>query len=521
MNFSLVAPLITLAAAGVLVLVLDLILKYEVALRPWFWVTGVGILLAGWYTYDLWQGLAPASEWVGGVTASDLRGALSGFADAFMADRFSLVFTGIILAAALVATLLSSRRREDDLAGYLALILFAATGMAALVGAGSLITMFLGIELLSLSLYVVVGFRRGDLAAKEGALKYLILGSAASGFLLFGFALIYGVTGSVMLTEIQQYWTAVGADGMSLLYRAGLALTLVGFAFKLALVPFHTWAPDAYQSAPAPVTAFMAVGTKAAAFAALLRLLMVGIPLESFDVVMSPLAILAALSMFVGSILAVQQQNMKRLLAYSSIAHAGYLALAVPGLTGDGMSAAIFYFLAYLAMTAGAFGIVVWLGDRPESQDGFAAYRGLFYRRPIVASLLTLFLLSLTGIPATGGFVGKLVLLGHGVDHGATLLVVSLVLTTGISAYAYLRVVLLMTRRPEAAGNTQFVDIAEAAATAEVPSTLAAWEAEADREVAFSWPVATVVGLSALATLYLGIFPESVLAGLRGLLALP
>lgn len=527
-NFQLIAPLLTLAAAAIIVLVLDLILRFEHARRPWFVVTVAGLLLAGWYTFDLWQYVEPAVAAVGGVTAGNLSAGISGFAEAFHADRFSLVFSGIILAAALGGTLLSVRRREDDMSGFLALILLAAAGMVAIVGGSSLITIFIGLELFSLSLYVGVGFRKNDLRSKEGALKYLILGSVASGFLLYGFALIYGSTGTVLLSGIQQHWETVGAAGMTTLYAVGLALALIGFAFKMALVPFHTWAPDAYEGAPAALTAFMAVGTKAAAFAALIRLLAVSVPLESLGYILTPIVVLGMLSMFVGSILAVQQQNMKRLLAYSGISHAGYLVLALPGLTSDGAGAAVFYLLGYLFMTLGAFGIVVWLGDRSDAGAGLAAYRGLFYRRPVLAAMLTLFLLSLAGVPATAGFMGKLLLLRTGIEQGVILLVVSFILTTGISSFAYLRVVLSMCQKPTEGAAVTISGFRQVAAAAE-PGTLTSGdgaesaelvEEEADREVKFSWSYAFVIGIAAIGTLYLGLFPQSVLSSLGSLLAL-
>lgn len=234
-NFQIVAPLITLGAAGLIVLVLDLLLPFRYARRPWFIVTTAGLLLAGGYVWSLWGVVDPAGAaptW--SVTAGAVTTGISSFLGAFTADRFSLLFSGVILAAALAATGLSMRRYEEDTAGYLALLLFASLGMMALVGGTNLMTIFMGLELLSLSLYVAVGFRQADARAKEGALKYLILGAVASGFLLYGFALLYGATGTVWLAGIQSYWAAQGADGMTGLYRAGMALTLAGFAFKLA-----------------------------------------------------------------------------------------------------------------------------------------------------------------------------------------------------------------------------------------------------------------------------------------------
>lgn len=520
-NFQIVAPIVTLVVAALIVLILDLILPAQRVRRPLVWVTAAGMALAGWYIYDLWQavpapGLLP--DW--SVTVGDITTGLTAFLGSIVADRFGLLFGGIALIAAMASVGMSVRRREEDVSGYYALILLATAGMMLLASASSLMSMFLGLELLSLALYVVVGFRRNDMRGKEGALKYLILGSVASGVLLYGFALLYGATGSVWLAEFQSYWHINGVEGMTTLYKAGMALALAGFAFKLALVPFHTWAPDAYEGAPASISGFMAVGTKAAALAALVRLLVVGVPAEALMSVIAPLSLLAALSMFVGSILATVQRNMKRLLAYSGVAHAGYLMMALPGLSTQGVAAVSFYMLAYMFMTLGAFAIVIWLGDSPNGGADIAKYQSLFYRRPYLAGALTLFLLSLSGIPVTAGFVGKVLLVRNAIEFGGTLLVVALVATTAISAFAYLRIVLSMSRRPEQseAIDHVYAEVAvttDAANSAEVASVL-----QDDGELELNWPLACVVTFSAIGTVYLGLFPQAALALLQTLLPL-
>lgn len=516
-NFQIVAPIVTLVVAALIVLILDLVLPAERVRRPLVWVTVAGVALAGWYLYDLWLTVPPAGavpEW--NVTPGDITTGLTAFLGSIIADRFGLLFSGVALVALLASVGMSVRRKEDDVSGYYALVLLATAGMMLLASATSLMSMFLGLELLSLALYVVVGFRRNDLRGKEGALKYLVLGAVASGVLLYGFALLYGATGSVWLAEFQTYWHVHGAAGMSTMYKAGMALTLVGFAFKLALVPFHTWAPDAYEGAPASISGFMAVGTKAAALAALVRIVAVGVPTESLIAVVAPVSVLAALSMFVGSILATAQSNMKRLLAYSGIAHAGYLMMALPGLSEQGVAAVSFYMLAYMFMTLGAFAIVIWLGDSPGSGANLAKYESLFYRRPLLASALTVFLLSLSGIPATAGFMGKVLLVRNALEFGGTLLIVALVATTGISAFAYLRVVLSMSRRPAAAGVSEPA-YAEVAAAADAEAGEPEQDAE---ELGLNVPLTFVVVVAVLGTLYLGLFPQATLEMLQTLLPL-
>lgn len=519
-NFQIVAPVLTLVVAALIVLVLDLVLPSQLVRRPLLWVTTVGIGLAGWYLFDLWQKVVPAGsmpEW--NVTPGDVTSGFTGFLGSITGDGLGLLFGAVVLAAALASVAMSVRRHEDDVSGYFALILFAAAGMMLLAAGTSLLTIFLGLELLSLALYVLVGFRRHDAKGKEGALKYLVLGSVASGFLLYGFALLYGATGSVWLSEFQAYWWANGAEGMTSLYKAGLALTIVGFAFKMALVPFHTWAPDAYEGAPASVSGFMAVGTKAAALAGLIRLIAVGVPTESLSAVVVPITVLAALSMFVGSILATAQGNMKRLLAYSGIAHAGYLLMAVPGLGTQGIAAAGFYTLAYLFMTIGAFAIVVWLGDSPSGGGSLSQYESLFYRRPYLAAALTLFMLALAGTPVTAGFVGKVLLVRNALEFGGTLLVASLVLTTGISAFAYLRVVLTMIKRPQELEEEQTTAFAEVAAATDTPDAVPSPALAIDgQELGVSIPLALVVLAAAVGTVYLGLFPQATLSALQSLL---
>ena len=513
-NFSAIAPLVTLATAALIVLVLDLILPERQG-RPWWYAVSLGgILLALWYVFSLWNASG------GGGTAAGLgrlTQGLTAFGGAYIVDRFGLLFGVVVLIAAFLATLLSVLRREEDIAGFLALVLWAATGMMVLAGAGNFLTLFLGLELLSLSLYVLVAFGQGDARAKEAGFKYLVLGSVASAAMLYGLAFIYGATGSMSLSGIVMGWLSGG----STLLKVGVGLVLLAFAFKLALVPFHLWAPDVYQGAPAPVTAFMTVGTRAAAFAALVRFVMAAVP-DLGGNLLVPLWVAAILSMVVGSLGACVQGSVKRILAYSGIAHAGYLILAMLGLTGQGVAAGVFYLLAYLFMNIGAFAVVVWIGRQGGEGDRLEDFRGLFFERPVLAGVMTLFMLSLIGFPTTAGFSGKLLLVSTALSSGAGAggwLVGALAVTSAISAYAYLRVVMVMFGDRQAAQSAAAAGAeAEAAATAETSAGAAAVGGERH---GFSPALALVVLVCVAGTLYLGLMPGAAISLAANLLPLP
>lgn len=434
-NIALVlGPLLSMAAGALVVLVIDLLLPARQGRIWWYLASVAAVLLGLYYTTANW--------------GSPAAGIYNG---AFISDRFTLAYNYILLGAALFTVLLSVRRSEEDVSGYLALVLWATMGMMVLAGAGNLMTIFLGLELLSLGLYVVVGFRPQHPAAREAAFKYFVLGSVASAFLIFGFALLYGSTGS---TDLAAIGTAVAKNGADIFFKAGMALALVGFGFKLALVPFHMWAPDAYEGAPSAITGFMSVGTKAGAFAALTRFLFsIFGHYASAGTYLLPLLVLAALSMLVGSLGALQQTNLKRLLAYSGIAHAGYLFLALPGLSAEGFGAGAFYLLSYLFTNMGAFAVIAWMGLEGGDGADLSQYQGLFSRKPALAWLFTLFLFSLTGLPPAAGFMGKLLLAKAAMAGGNWLLLGMLLVTTGISAFAYLRVIKAMWGRPAMAGG--------------------------------------------------------------------
>ena len=391
-------------------------------------------------------------------------------------DRLAHYCIVLIAVASLLSVFLSKGYLEVlriDHGEYYALLLLATCGMVLLVAATDMVLVFLALELTSIPIYVLAGFDRRRLRSNESALKYFLVGSFASAILLYGMALLYGATGH---TDFDGIRVAIGGDRLSLL---GLGFVLVGFGFKVAAVPFHQWAPDVYEGAPTPVTAWMSVAVKVAAFAALLRMLsgpFAGLEASTGDV----LAGLAVLSMVLGNLLAVVQDGVKRMLAYSSIGHAGFLLLGLVAATPDAGSAVLFYLLAYAFTNLGAFGVVVALAARGEDRDRLEDFAGLASTRPVLAALLTLFLLSLAGIPGTVGFIAKFQLFLAAVRAGHVGLVVVAVLASAISIYFYLRVPVAMYMRAPERGD--------------------------DRPLASGEALA--LGVCALVVLILGVFPN-------------
>lgn len=431
LNIGGVGPQLVVAGTGMVVMLVDAIVGR--GSRRW---AGLLALL----------GLAIALGWTlaGRSVASALGGAVA-------VDGLGVGFTLVLVLAAAISVLLAMGflpRQRLERAEYYVLILMATAGALAMATAGDLIVIFIGLEVLSISLYVLAAFARDDAASREAGLKYLLLGAFASAFLLYGLAMLYGATGTTRLAEMGSALRAGAGNPQPLLWL-GLGLAIVGLGFKLALVPFHTWAPDVYQGAPTSVTAFMSVVTKVAAFAALLRLLLVALP-SAMPVASTILAVLAVLTMTVGNILALAQDEIKRLLAYSSIAQAGYLLVAVVAGGELGASAVLFYLLGYAFTNLGAFAVVMAWSRRGQPRLTLPELAGLGFRRPWTAAALTLFLLSLTGIPLTVGFVGKLYLFGAAVQAGWVWLAIVAVLNSVVSAFYYLRVVVVMyMREPE------------------------------------------------------------------------
>jgi NADH-quinone oxidoreductase subunit N len=381
------------------------------------------------------------------------RGAV--LANAVAADDYSLFFHTLLIGIAAVAVLLSPsylKANGLDRGEYYALLLFSLVGMLGLVSSLELVSMFVALEIMSIALYGMAGLNRGRIQSQEAALKYFVTGAFSSAFFLYGIALLYGVSGSTSLDRIQWAMSTLTTESAALAIL-GAGMLLVGFGFKIASVPFHMWAPDVYEGAPTPVTALMSAGVKAAAFGALLRVF--GSALPALAGHWQPLvASVAVVTMIVGNLAALAQGNLKRMLAFSSIAHAGYVLtalVATPGLAGE---AVLFYLVPYAAVSLGAFGTIAALsrdGREPLSLDDVA---GLAERRPALAAALAVFLVSLTGIPVTAGFVGKFYLFNAAVSAGWVGLALVGVIMSVVSAYYYLGVVVAMYMRPPRGEDT-------------------------------------------------------------------
>ena len=375
------------------------------------------------------------------------------FNDGVVADNYGLFLSAVVLIAGGLSILLSLdflRARELEAGEFLALLTAAVTGMMLLALANDLIIIFLAIEILSLSLYLLSAFWKGNAASLEAGVKYFLLGAFSSAFFLYGIAFVYGAMGTTNLTKIAAEMEGPNS-GTNPLLLIGAGLLIVGFGFKVALVPFHWWTPDVYEGAPTPVTAFMSVATKTAAFAAFFRVFLLALPVEAWDwrLVMAGLAVL---TMLLGNIAALVQTNIKRMLAYSSIAHAGYVLIALIAGGTDGSSAALFYLLAYTMMNLGAFGVVIALGDGDRERVNFADLAGVAAQRPALAAVLAICLFSLAGFPPFAGFVGKFFIFSAAIAHGWTWLAIVGVLNSLISVYFYLGPVVRMYMSPPAEG---------------------------------------------------------------------
>ena len=372
------------------------------------------------------------------------------------ADHFAVFLRLTLLGVALLAVLLSYQYLEaagEYRTEYYPLLMFATAGMTLFVSANDLIVVFLALEILSLSLYLMTGFSFRRLASAEAAMKYFLLGAFSSAFFLYGVALAYGATGTTNLSGIARSLSGVSGGAALALGAAGLLA--VGFAFKVAAVPFHMWTPDAYQGAPTCVTAFMSAGTKVAAFGALLRVFMVAFSPLTWD--WAPfVVVLAAVTMVVGSVLAIAQSDIKRMLAYSSIAHAGFILVGVSAANQTGMRAAMFYLVAYAVMILGSFGVVMLVSQRGEANLALTSYAGLARRSPPLAVILAFLLLSLAGIPPTAGFIAKVTVFSAAVQAGHWPLVLIAVISSVIAAFFYIRVIVLMyMQEPEAESSIE------------------------------------------------------------------
>ena len=413
-----VLPLLIVGGGALVVLLVDLVWPKH-APRSVALAIGIAVLVAA------------------GVFAATTYGpSYDAFNGGFMLGGFAVVFQEIIVVSAIFSlALFATFGRADRMAGITALMLWSTSGAMLMAGAANLMTIFLGLELLSLALYCLCGLAERP-ASQESALKYLILSSTASGFLLFGMALLFGATGSVTLASL-----ALPALVSNPLYWLGGGFFLVGIAFKLSLMPFHVWSPDVYEGAPLPVTAFMSVVTKAGTLAVFARFAYV---VPNGHQLLLPFFISAGISMIGGNLAMLAQTDLKRLLAYSGVAQAGYMVAALAGASALGIRYAIYYLAAYMFMNLGAFAVVALLSTDREEGAQIAAFRGLAHRRPGLAAAMSFFLLALAGFPPTAGFLGKILILSANVNAGYAWLAVLLIAGTAISLYAYFKVIRLM-----------------------------------------------------------------------------
>ena len=488
-NVSIILPEMIVAVAGIAVMLYDSFFPKQRT------VSGViaiaGLVISGIVLATMWGGDLPATSWNGMIAHDNLR--LS----------FSFVFLFVSAMTVLISTVWVERENVP-VGEYHALLLFATFGMMMMSAGNDLVVIFLGLETLSIATYVMAGLRKADLKSNESAMKYFILGSFASAFLLYGMALIYGATGSTNLTQIAGTMTAPDSHvNFPALLLVGGAMMIVGFGFKIAMAPFHVWAPDVYEGAPTPITGFMATGPKAAAFASFIRIFVLGLPLvagvQSSEYLhmtwTSALAVMAIVTILVGNVAAIMQTNVKRMLAYSSIAHAGY---ALVGFIGAGMAkgdaardAAIasvaFYMLTYAVTNLGAFAIVTLLAQKNDRRCDFEDYNGIGFKSPVLSFSLSLFMLSLLGLPLTAGFMGKVLVFRPALEAGnvlVTSLVVVAVIGSAISAYYYLRLIVVMFFRER---STEW------------------------REPKMSPSMATALIIAVLGVLYFGIFADRVI----------
>jgi NADH-quinone oxidoreductase subunit N len=408
------------------------------------------------------------------------------FHDMLMIDTFGTFFRVLVIGVGILTVLSSSEylRRENAPGGeFYALLLFSVMGQCVMVTANELIMIFIGLEISSISSYILAGYLRDDKRNNESALKYFLLGSFATAFLLYGVAWIYGITGSTNLEVVRHAIETPGFDSFALAGVAA-ALIFVGLGFKISAAPFQVWAPDVYQGAPAPVSAFLTVGPKAAAFAILLRVF-----LTAFGPIAdrwTPIAWGCALAtMCVGNFAALKQTNIKRLLAYSSIAHAGYILVAVTAHSDTGAAAAMFYLAAYAFTNIGAFVVVVYFARKDEKYVAVEDFSGLAQRQPVMAAMMTIFLLSLIGVPLTGGFFGKFYIFKSALDSNLIWLTVLGLLNSAVAAYYYLHILVVMYMKEP--GET----------TENLPPV--------------GFAIKAAVYACAVGTLVLGIFPSSVL----------
>ena len=415
----------------------------------------------------------------------------------FVVDGWSVFNLGLILLTSLFVTLMSYayfEQREERREEYYILLLLATLGSAVLVISQHFMALFLGLEVLSVALYALIAYLRTREHSDEAGIKYLILAAMSSAFLLFGMALVYASTGTMTFPGIADYLRSVPQSPVLLL--TGFGLMVVGIGFKLGVVPFHMWAPDVYEGAPAPVTAFIATISKGGMMALLIRFF-TQVEGYRYGQLVLAFTVIAIASMLAGNLLALRQKNIKRLLAYSSIAHLGYILVAFLAGSRLGVEAVSFYLVAYFITSLGAFGVVALLSDTKRDADRLRDYRGLFWRRPGTAAIFTAMLLSLAGIPLTAGFVGKFYIIASGVNTQLWLLVFMLVLNSVIGLFYYIRIIAVMFAQP-APGQQQVRKVLHPA---------------------LSFASGGAMAALALLLVWIGVYPTSLVHLIRGLLA--
>jgi len=469
-NVLALLPEYILTLTGVLVMLIESVLKPGTDRKPLGWLAILGTVAAGlasWYQLQF--------------------GTVFAFYDSIKVDTFS-VFFHLLIAAVVLVTLLGSLDYFEDRGShageYFALALFGAVGMMFMTSSVELLMVFIGLEISSISSYIMAGFRKGQATASEASIKYFLLGSFATAFFLYGIALAFGATGSTSIAEIA---ARIGAAPAPLAFLA-LGMIVVGLGFKVSAAPFHVWTPDVYQGAPAPVVGLMSTAPKAAAFAVLLRVTFSGFAgmQHRWAILMW---VLAVLSMTIGNLGALLQKDVKRMLAYSSIAHAGYLLVAFTAFPADGIASACFYLAAYAAMNVGAFAVITQVSGYDESSRTAADFTGLALRRPVLAALLSFFLLSLIGIPFTGGFFGKFYVFSAAIDSGHIWLAIIGLANSGVACFYYLRLLAALYTR----------SLADVEGAPKAPATR------------LSIPAGIGLTFAAAATLILGILPGKVL----------
>ncbi len=420
-------PLLTVVVGALLIILLEVIFKRENKNYLAF-VSLISLVLCGYFAIRSWD-----------KNFSYFNGHLA-------LDNIALLFSLILIIATIFVTLISLKYltlQNTNHGEYYALLLLALSGMLIMVSSQDLLVIFLGLEVLSMSSYALAGLKRDDPKSTEAALKYFLLGSFASAFLVYGLALLYGVAGSINIPAIISSFES--GDSIGPMAYAGLGLVIIGLGFKIAVIPFHMWTPDVYQGAPTPVTAFFSIGPKTVGFAVLFRLLYPywKVAVDN-ELVHSMLWVIAVLTMVIANLIALRQSNVKRILAYSSIAHAGYLMVAI---LAQDTSSLLFYFVVYLFMNIGAFSALIAMGNHGEEYQELEDFAGIGFKYPWIGATFAVFLFSLAGLPPTGGFLAKFYVFSAAVREGLITLVIIGVLASLISVYYYLRIIVYMYMR--------------------------------------------------------------------------